>query len=496
MSRTFAIVLALGTCPAAAFAQADAPRTPANPQEGTYRSRLLGIDYTLVPYNGHFGARLAALPAEGSPLRHVVQGNDQVVYLEPGDMITALDGRLIDEPKELEAHYSTTTIEFHNARSGRIESGTIQLPGGGQGGGAVSPESARVHALLIIDTDTKLNGLAADKDRMATLLQLVGDDRLDMVVFEGEQVTAENVIRQLRALGDASGDTLVVYYSGHGATDPARGHALTLSHGPALFRSQLRQEVARLKPRLGIILSDCCSNVVNLPVAPGAGAPDAAAAVRSLFLRTSGLVDINGSTYDRGAGVEESAWCLADGGFFTKAVFEAVAFTAFDELDRDHDGLLRWGECLPFIAARLKETYGTFRREVLAKADQQNPRTVASLRRQPNQTPQAFALDGGLNQTGFPGRRALGVNVTMVRLFDPGANANIIAARIESVNAGGPAARIGLEPGDIITHVGGAGFGSYDEFLQTIANAPDPCPVRLRNVRTGQFVIDRVTFGG
>jgi membrane-associated protease RseP (regulator of RpoE activity) len=485
------------TWAAPVFAQVEGDaKQPLNPQEGTYRSQRLGIDYQLIPYGGHFGARLVAMPTAGSALRQVVQAGGQAVYLEPGDVITSLDGRLIDAANELEAHYGATTIVFYNARSQREESGTIQLVGNGQNNGATGGESARVRALVIIDTNSQLNGLEADKDRVTSLLRHVGDDRLDLAVFEGARANPDNVIRQIRSWGNAAGDTVFVYYSGHGATDPNRGHALTFTQGGPLFRSRLREELARLNPRLSVILSDCCSNVVELPIGVGAPAADPTATVRSLLLRTQGFVDINGSTYNAAAGVEESAWCLRDGGFFTKAVFETIYFVDLQELDRNNDGLVQWAECLPRIATNLKRQYTEFRATVLDNPQGAKPRVLESLQRQASQTPQAFSLDAGLNQTGGGGRRVLGVNVTPVSVFDVQLNANVLGARIDAVTPGGPAARAGLELGDIITQVNNAGFQSYEEFLQLLAASPERCVLKVRNVRNGQFILSTIAFGG
>lgn len=500
--RLFCVAAVLGALAlsiAPVHAQEVDVKQPTNPQEGTYRSRLLGIDYQLIPYQGHLGARLLALPANGSPLRQVAQAGGQAVYLEPGDVITSLDGRLIDGPNELEAHYGATTIDFFNARSQRAESGTIQLPGmgtGGQNNGGSAGESARVRALVIIDTNSQLNGLEADKDRITTLLKYVGAARLDMTIFEGPRANPDDVVRHIRSWGNASNDTIFVYYSGHGATDPTRGHALTFTQGGPLYRSRLREEMARLNPRLSILLSDCCSNVVELPPAVGAPQADPTATVRSLLLRTRGVVDINGSTFNAAAGIEESAWCLQDGGFFTKAIFDAIYLPEFQELDRNRDGLVQWAECLPLIANNLSRVYGDFRSTILNDPANVKPALVQSLQGQPNQTPQAFSLDGQLTQTGLTtGRRVLGVNVTLVRVFDAGLNANVIGARIDSVTPGSPAARIALEPGDIITQVNNQAFQTYQEFLALLAASPERGVLRLRNVRNGQFLLSEIAFG-
>lgn len=360
------------------------------------------------------------------------------------------------------------------------------------------PESRRVRAVLVVDTLSKLAGLEFDRDRMRSMLEIVGGDgRADVTILEGQDANARGVLNYLRGLGDASSDTVLVYYSGHGATDPGRGHALTFTEGPPLLRSTLRAELARLRPRLTVLISDCCSNVVKLPPAVGApGAPDPTKTLRSLFLRTYGVVDINASTFDPRTGLEESAWGLADGGIFTKALDETVLMTPFDELDRNRDGLVTWGECLPLVRNKTAGFYADYRQQVLADPGRYPPRTVESLKRQSSQTPQAFSLDSGQGSGGGGGgRRELGILFTPVTVFDATAGANVIGARIDTVRAGLPAARVGLEAGDIITLVNGRRFGSSAEFLQLLAQAPGTSVLRIRNVRDGRFLDTQITFG-
>ena len=65
----------------------------------------------------------------------------------------------------------------------------------------------------------------------------------------------------------------------------------------SLFRSELREAILQCKPRLTVILTDCCSNVISLASILSKGlVEDRAQIVDSLFLKPSGIVDINSSS--------------------------------------------------------------------------------------------------------------------------------------------------------------------------------------------------------
>jgi hypothetical protein len=482
-----------------ASAQEPSSRQVLNPTTGRYRSDRLGFEFELVPYRGHFGARLTGEPTAASPLRHVATPGGEV-YLEVGDMIIGLDGQVIDQASDFDNHVAATKIDYVNVQNGQVESGVAQFPGQAPDAGGAPPatgQSNRVHAILIVDTLSKLAGLDGDKERILSIIQQIPANRRTIQVLDQARARADVVLQSLRGLGDVSSDTVLIYYSGHGATDPTRGHALTFTQKPYLFRSTLRGELQRMQPRLGVILSDCCSNVVKLPPSVGAPMADPEKQIVSLLLRTSGIVDINGSTFNPSSGVEESAWAEPSGGLFTKALFETIWFSDFDSLDSNHDGLVTWAEVLPNCESALAAAYGDFKSRVLANPTDHHPRTIEGLRNQPSQTPQAFALDGrtGTVPTGFVARRSLGIEFLGVTVFDPDARQNVFGARVQTVAAGRPGALAGLEVGDIITAVNGHWIRDNNDFLNALQSGGPDCRLRVRNVRDGTFVNLNVSFG-
>ncbi|WP_152049366.1 PDZ domain-containing protein [Tautonia marina] len=94
--------------------------TPTN----LYASNL-GIYYRLEPYGNSQGARLTQYPVAGSPASQI--------QLEPGDMITALDGQPIYGPNDLLNHTAQTSVQFINIRTGQPQLNWVFIPTVGPG---------------------------------------------------------------------------------------------------------------------------------------------------------------------------------------------------------------------------------------------------------------------------------------------------------------------------------------------------------------------------
>jgi hypothetical protein len=192
-----------------------------------------------------------------------------------------------------------------------------------------SRESARVRILLVLDTHgykARELGFERDGENMKKVLkeamrQQELEDRYTLDVLSGAEATPEYVLDYYRNLKVEPNETLLFYYSGHGATDRQGGHFLAMEKG-RLYRSVLRQAMEQKRPRLLILLTDCCSNYTAapgkgprgreevkapapVPVAKTGPAPasrptglktNQGATVRCLLFRHEGVVDITASS--------------------------------------------------------------------------------------------------------------------------------------------------------------------------------------------------------
>ena len=85
---------------------------------------------------------------------------------------------------------------------------------------------------------------------------------LDLRVISKEDVRPDVIVNYFRRVRSGPNDVLLFYYTGHGAIFEGQGHVLTTSHGN-LLRETLRKEMTARRPRLCVILTDCCSSLVK-----------------------------------------------------------------------------------------------------------------------------------------------------------------------------------------------------------------------------------------
>jgi hypothetical protein len=261
----------------------------------------------------------------------------------------------------------------------------------------------KVYVVLIVDTDikgstrdkTKNLRLAAKAD-LGMMTRLFKDtfardkDRLTLHTLTGANVTPKRVAESLRGLPQMPADTLFVYYSGHGALDPAKGHYLSLTHGGPLLRSDVRKLMAATKARLSILLTDACSDYSNCGCTNRVllDTPLSVAAVtrkggkegvdqnlvRGLLFGPTGVVDVTGAQPGRLANafgsdpeggvltrafidscyphrrpgtVPELNWKIEQNKYGHQVYFATPGRTRKKlHLDRDNDGIVTWSELL------------------------------------------------------------------------------------------------------------------------------------------------------
>jgi hypothetical protein len=264
----------------------------------------------------------------------------------------------------------------------------------------IPAEASRLRILLVIDTqgaDAEKNGFAVDKLTMKKILKEALreqnlEDRYTLDILDGADVTPTRVLNYYRDLKVDPNETLLCYYSGHGAADETKGHFLDMKAG-RLMRSDLRKAMEAKRARLVVLLSDCCGaygldafgprNRIGLEPpdkekkdGKAKRRPDHGArqntlrsgrgeTLRHLLFHHRGVVDI--TACDLGKLAFSS---LGSGGYFTLTLGYLFGVDG-DRFDADGDGLISWN--------------GFF--TVLQVATQQNA-TNASY----TQTPRAFSL--------------------------------------------------------------------------------------------------------
>lgn len=194
-----------------------------------------------------------------------------------------------------------------------------------------------VHALLIFDTQATNIGksVAIDKKNLwATVMQPLRDQkRLGYwEILQGDRAAPQNALQYFDHLKRAQKidergrlhrysprDTVLVYYSGHGATDPAVGHPLTMKRGK-LPRRDLVNRIRQAGPALSVLVTDCCSTFMNIYTGTGGDANAGNWDTRKApFLDSTGTIDLHSCQPG------QSSLCNNTlGGFYTWSLMETL----------------------------------------------------------------------------------------------------------------------------------------------------------------------------
>jgi hypothetical protein len=216
-------------------------------------------------------------------------------------------------------------------------------------------EATRVRILLVVDTQAaNAKDLGVDLDG-ANIKRTLEENlkmqnlhkRYTLDVLCGAAATPDRVLGYYAKLKTNSSEGLVFYFTGHGMTTKDRGQALSMANGN-LFRADLRAAMAQLKPRLSVILTDCCASFPNMPGANEKAIPPKMAplpklgqgngsVLRHLLFQHRGLVDINA------AKTGQVAWSNRDGGCFTVALTRLLS-ASVAAFDINRDGFVSWSE--------------------------------------------------------------------------------------------------------------------------------------------------------
>jgi hypothetical protein len=126
-------------------------------------------------------------------------------------------------------------------------------------------EASRVRVVLVLDTDDEAGATwRRDGENVRTVLE-AGlhkqglDGRYTLDIFTGQDVTPDRLLGHCRGLRVGSEEAVLFYYSGHGGYHRNKGHFLALTHGP-LYRRDVLSALQEQRPRLIVLLTDCCSD--------------------------------------------------------------------------------------------------------------------------------------------------------------------------------------------------------------------------------------------
>ena len=266
--------------------------------------------------------------------------------------------------------------------------------------GRSAAQVADLKVLLVIDTNASRVGgadavmrpaMTANLKHIQDVLgevELANPDKfrgkMSVTVLQGNDVTPENIRRHYQSHRSIYNSGLFFYYSGHGATDPKRGHYLATSGGN-IFRGELRGLMNDTAAKSIILASDCCSSFADF-TPPPRRKPASWKAFNNLFLENEGFVDFTAAT--RG----EFAWVNSvEGGMFTRAFTNYLCEPPEKIRLNGEPGVVGWDDFFSRVESATNDNF------LKAKAMAPEGSEIKTVKRQ---MPEKFSLGGwGHNQS-------------------------------------------------------------------------------------------------
>lgn len=127
-----------------------------------------------------------------------------------------------------------------------------------------------LHYLLIADSNDRSIGPAVRMD--VGLMEEMIASRIPKKYRNGRALVGNDcspteIRRFFRDVMIGPNDALMFYYSGHGLVNPKNlDQIYTMGKGTTITRSEIISLIQSRKPRLGVVLADCCSNFPGQPI--------------------------------------------------------------------------------------------------------------------------------------------------------------------------------------------------------------------------------------
>ncbi len=284
-----------------------------------------------------------------------------------------------------------------------------------------------------------------------------------------EDSSPRNILRLLDDVHPGPRDTLLFYYTGHGAVDD-RGHYLALAEGP-LYRDELLNQLRAKGARLTVLLTDCC-NVRSDGEAFAAPAPDDTPPPRvtpifqSLFFEPKGVVDINSSSPGEGAFFFAASPDFPGG--MTGSIFTGTLVSWFDDWRSQRS---TWDNFVRGVSLRVHIAF--------REGYPQGAQIAKGAPRQPDQNVYAVAYPGMPAQhgprTGVVVREAQGrgVRIVTVRPDSPAERAYDLTGRRSTP----------LPVGHLIVETNGQAIRGTEDFVNVTQASPQVMRLSVQGPR-------------
>jgi hypothetical protein len=338
----------------------------------------------------------------------------------------------------------------------------------------------KIHLVIAADTNAS-GGVGAitqiDQYNIKQLFQTnIPDPQLNIVTIPAEKMKQSEIFQIIDSLEISNEDTLIFYYSGHGAFDRQNQQQfLQLSLGN-LYRSELLKQIIQKSPRLSVLLTDCCNvQVDGVPPNERTGKEinfpqEISPLFKSLFVYCKGVVDITSSK------LGEYSFCdnrKKDnrGSCFTYPLIDLMN-TNKDNAQMD------WGKLVEELAPKVNDAF---------KELYPNGHTASG---QMSQTIVAVDYPGKNLPTEEKEKEKKNYRFGVRAAPHQGGGMRML----EIINDS-PAQRSGLEVGDVILEINGKTINTEQEYSDAVDASEKKMQVKLINVRDNKTITPTIELG-
>lgn len=188
---------------------------------------------------------------------------------------------------------------------------------------SLSLPAQEIHVILAVDyagsESSLLRNIIYDKENMKYFFQSnIPVEKLKLSVMDSFRLTPDAIREEIKKINAKSEDTIVFYYSGHGANDGFNGghHFQLISDGKnvTITRNEILNAMIDKGTHLNILLSDCCNfyqsrtdvkeakDIEKKVTRTGVATPeDFTPVIKKFFIEPDGVVDITSSAPEEGS---------------------------------------------------------------------------------------------------------------------------------------------------------------------------------------------------
>ena len=340
----------------------------------------------------------------------------------------------------------------------------------------------KIHLIVAADGRAGFGAnLVADAKNIERIFrQNVPQSHLAIVTMDMKTISPDSILEMVDKANLLETDTLVLYYSGHGANDDKNGgHYFQLKDkdGKAaeLQRRTLLARMRATPARLNVLLTDCCyrdvaSSGTSKETTTTVTSPERITPLfEALFIKPTGVVDITSSKRGEASFLDTSD--KKRGSCFTYPLVELL------EKHRENDSIT-WTLFVDELRTNVQKAF----QESWPNGYTFNEAGSGSFV-QKTQTVYIFGdLPGETSAT-------LYTSENMPRFGVRAVNHHEIGVRVTQVIPNAPGHRAGFEVGDVITEINGQKVSNEKDYSDLIDASAKHCEIKLININDGKTIL-------